>query len=48
MVKEIIEYCNETDKEAYALMMDLKKAYDRVDKEIIEQIMRKMNYGETS
>ena len=45
-MKEIIEYCNETDKEAYVLMMDFKKAYDRVDRETIEQTMRKMNYGE--
>ena len=27
-------------------MMDFKKAYDRVDRETIEQTMRKMNYGE--
>ena len=46
LVKEIIEYCNETDTEAYVLMMDFKKAYDRVDRETIEQTMRKMNYGE--
>ena len=46
LVKEIIEYCNETDTEAYVLMMDFKKAYDRIDRETIEQTMRKMNYGE--
>ena len=47
LVKEIIEYCNETDKETYVLMMFFKNIYDRLDRITIEQTIRKVNYGET-
>ena len=32
LVKEIMEYCKEEDIEAYMIMMDFKKAYDRIDR----------------
>ena len=31
LVEEITEYCNEEDLEAYIIMMDFEKAYDRID-----------------
>ena len=46
LVKEIIEYCNEENIEAYIILMDFKKAYDRIDRETLEYTMRAMNYGE--
>ena len=33
--KEIIEYCQEKDLEAYMIMMDFKKAYERIDRNTI-------------
>ena len=32
LVKEIIQYCNEEDVEGALILMDFKKAYDRVDR----------------
>ena len=46
LVKEIIEYCNEENIEAYIIMMDFKKAYDRIDRETVEITLRAMNFGE--
>lgn len=46
LVKEIIDYCKEENIEAYLILMDFKKAYDRIDRKTIETTMRAMNYGE--
>ena len=46
LVKEIIEYCNEEEKEGFLIMMDFMKAYDRVDREAIVETLRAMNFGE--
>ena len=46
LVKEIIEYCKEENIEAYLILMDFKKAYDRIDRETIETTMKAMNYGD--
>ena len=32
LVKEIMIYCKEEDIEAYMIMIDFKKAYDRIDR----------------
>ena len=46
LVKEIMEYYNETDNETYIMMMDFMKAYDRIDRETIKLTIREMNFGE--
>ena len=46
LVKEIIEYCNEEEKEGCMIMMDFMKAYDRVDRGAMMETMRAMNFGE--
>ena len=46
LVKEIIEYCNKRDNEAYIIIMDFMEVYDRIDRWIIELTMREMNFGE--
>ena len=46
LVKEIVNYCNETDSEGYMIMMDFKKAYDRVDREALRETLKVMNFGE--
>jgi len=46
LVKEIIEYCNETDTEGTYLMMDFKKAYDRVSRETMMKTLKVMNFGD--
>ena len=47
LVKEIIEYCNEHDIEAYMIMMDLMKAYDRIDRATMVETLEAMNVSET-
>ena len=47
LVKEIIEYCKEEQVEAYMILMDFQKAYDRVDQETMDQTMREMNFLQT-
>ena len=46
LVKEIIEYCNEMDIEGSMIMMDFMKAYDRVDREVMFETLKAMNFGE--
>ena len=46
LVKEIIEYCNESNTEGAMLMMDFKKAYDRVNRETMMRTLETMNFGE--
>ena len=46
LVKEIIEYCDETETEAALILMDFKKAYDRVSREAMIRVLREMNFGE--
>lgn len=46
LVKEIMDYCNETDSEGYIIMMDFKKAYDRVNREALRKTLEAMNFGE--
>jgi exonuclease III len=46
LVKEIIDYCNEEQKEGNMILMDFKKAYDRVDREAMFDTLTAMNYGE--
>ena len=43
LVKEIIEYCAETNIEAYMIMMDFKKAYDRIDRLAMIECLHAMN-----
>ena len=47
LVKEIIEYCKEENVDAYMILMDFQKAYDRVDRDAMEQTMREMNFPST-
>ena len=41
-----MEYCKEEDIEAYMIMMDFKKAYDRIDRKTMEETLREMNFSE--
>ena len=41
-----MEYCKEEDIEAYMIMMDFRKAYDRIDRNTIEETLRAMNFNE--
>ena len=41
----MIEYCNEEDIEVYIIMMDFKKAYNRIDRETVEVTLRAMYFG---
>ena len=45
LVKEIIEYCNENDEEGAIILMDFKKAYDRVDRGAVFRVLEKMGFG---
>ena len=47
LVKEIIEYCKAENVEAYMILMDFMKAYDRVDRYAMEQTIEKMNFPQT-
>ena len=47
LVKEIIKHCTETNTEAHAIMMDFKKAYDRIDRTTMIKCMRAINISET-
>ena len=44
LVKEIIQYCNDEQVEAYMILMDFMKAYDRVDREAMDQTIKAMNF----
>lgn len=46
LVKEVIEFCKEKEIEAYIILMDFMKAYNRIDRETIEITLREMNFGE--
>ena len=46
LVKEIMEYCKEEDIEAYMILMDFRKAYDRIDRNTIEETLRAMHFSE--
>ena len=46
LVKELIEYCNEEEVEGAMVMMDFKKAYDRVDRQAMFDVLEEMNFGE--
>ena len=45
LVKKIIEYCKGEDIEAYMIMMDFKKASDRIDRKTMEETLRAMNFS---
>ena len=44
LVKEIVQYCNEEGKEGALILMDFKKAYDRVDRGLMFKTLEKMNF----
>ena len=46
LAKEIIENCNKKYSGSCMIMMDFMKSYDQINREIIDMIMRKMNFGE--
>ena len=46
LVIEIMEYCKAEDIEAYMIMMNFKKAYDRIDRKTMEETLRAMNFSE--
>ena len=46
LVKEIIAYCEEEEVEGFMIMMDFEKAYDRVDRGVMLETLRSMNFGE--
>ena len=43
LVKEIIEYCKEDNIEEYMIMMDFKKAYDRIDRDTMMKTLQAMS-----
>ena len=45
-VKAMIEYCNEEDIDGAMIFMDFKKAYDRIDRDMMFRTLEKMNFGE--
>jgi hypothetical protein len=45
LVKEIIQYCNEEGIEGSLILMDFKKAYDRVDRGLMIKTLEAMNFG---
>ena len=47
LVKEIIEYCNEHSIEAYMIMINFMKAYDRIDRATMVETLEAMNVSET-
>ena len=47
LAKEIIEYCEENNIEAYMIMMYFKKAYDRIDRSTMIETLKAMNISET-
>ena len=47
LAKEIIEYCEENNIEAYMIMMDFRKAYDRIDRSTMIETLKAMNISET-
>ena len=40
LVKEVIEYCNELNEEGAVVMMDFMKAYDRVDRDVMMEVLK--------
>ena len=46
LVKEIIAYCEEEEVEGFMIMMDFEKAYDRLDRGVMLETLRSMNFGE--
>ena len=46
LVKEIIEYCEEEEMDGAIIMMDFMKAYDRVDRDVMFEVLKAMNFGE--
>merc|ERR1740130_708292 len=44
LVKEMIEYCNEEDIEGSMIMMDLMKAYDRIDRGAMMETLKTMGF----
>ena len=40
-----MKYCKEEDIKAYMIMINFKKAYDRIDSKTIEETIRAMNFG---
>jgi hypothetical protein len=45
LVKEIIQYCNEEEVAGAMILMDFKKAYDRVDRGLMIRTLERMNFG---
>lgn len=46
LVKEIIEYCDRENKEGALILMDFQKAYDRVSREVMFELLERLNFGE--
>ena len=46
-LQSIIDYCNNENKAAYVITLDLEKAYDRSEFVILYDIMRRFGFGET-
>ena len=47
LVRDTIEYCNEHGIEAYMIMMEFMKAYDRIDRATMVETLEAMNVSET-
>ena len=45
-VKKIIEYCQEQDVESYVIIIDFKKAYNRINQTTMIATLHTMNISE--
>ena len=45
LTRDIIIYCNQKHMNGYILTIDQEKAFDRVDRNFLFEVMKKMNFG---
>ena len=46
LVKEVIEYIEEEDLDGAIVMMDFMKAFDRIDRDVMFEVLERMNFGD--
>ena len=45
LIRDTIEYCNRKKIDAYILSIDQEKAFDKLNRNFLYQILKKMNFG---